>query len=145
MANLSDQTRKQQVLRYLQVRPNQWVDGPELSNEKVGGSEGVRRLRELRADGWSIETRKHPDPKRDIWQYRYVPSAPSSPSSPDSPSHDVDAGLARYTRPPTKLAFGEAIPCPRCDGKGKRVDPVVKKFGPCTRCNGFGIVPVPHV
>jgi hypothetical protein len=72
MANYSDYTRKEQVLIYLMEHANQWVDGPEIANERVGGSEGHKRFRELRADGESVETRRHPDPNRDIWQYRYV-------------------------------------------------------------------------
>jgi hypothetical protein len=53
-------------------RDGQWVDGPEIANERVGGSEGHRRLRELRADGWHIEERTHPDPERSVWQYRIM-------------------------------------------------------------------------
>jgi hypothetical protein len=75
-------TRKEQVLERLQDAMDTaeieddpemgWVDGPDLSNEKCGGTEGMRRLRELRAEGWPIEDRHHPDPNRDIWQYRLL-------------------------------------------------------------------------
>lgn len=75
MANLSPLTRKQQVLQYLKDRANQWVDGPEIANETVGGSEGHKRWRELRDEGYPVENRRHPSPRRDIWQYRYVSSA----------------------------------------------------------------------
>lgn len=68
--NLSAKTRKEQVLARLSEARGEWVDGPELANEKVGGSEGLRRLRELKAEGFPIEERKHPDPERDIYQYR---------------------------------------------------------------------------
>jgi hypothetical protein len=68
--NFSELTRKQQVLEVLKEQRGLWVNGSELATEKVGGSEGIRRLRELRAEGWPIEERKHPDPARDIWQYR---------------------------------------------------------------------------
>ena len=79
MANLSELTRKQQVLAHLQSRQGQWVDGPELATEEVGGSEGLRRLRELRLSGdWDIRERRHPDPNRDIWQYMLVASAMAS-------------------------------------------------------------------
>lgn len=71
MANLSNLTRKDQVLRYLQEHDG-WVDGPELANEKVGGSEGLKRVRELRAEGHRIITRPHPDRSRDIFQYKLV-------------------------------------------------------------------------
>lgn len=48
-----------------------WVDGPDLANEEVGGSEGLKRLRELRLDDhYDIKMRRHPDPDRDIFQYR---------------------------------------------------------------------------
>ena len=50
MANKSDLTRREQVLRYLQDHADEWVDGPELANAQVGGSEGLKRVRELRAD-----------------------------------------------------------------------------------------------
>ena len=63
-------TRKELVLQLLRSRIDEWVDGPEIANERVGGSEGLRRLRELRDDGHVIEERRHPNPRRDIWQYR---------------------------------------------------------------------------
>ena len=72
MANYSELTRKEQVLDYLVKRKDEWVDGPEIANEVVGGSEGHKRLRELRAEGRIIEARRHPDPARDIWQYRLL-------------------------------------------------------------------------
>lgn len=72
MANLSPQTRKAQVLRYLEQHADQWVDGPDLANAQVGGSEGLKRVRELRADGHRIITRPHPNRSRDVFQYRLV-------------------------------------------------------------------------
>lgn len=153
MANLSDQTRAQQVLNYLRIRKAEWVDGPALANEAVGGSEGLRRLREQRdrlaAEGLRVERRKHPDPARDIWQYRLV-DADGRTVSTDRPADlPRDAGSARqktlkFDQLPTRLAFGEAVPCPRCEGRKISIDPIDKKKGPCTRCNGFGLVPVSH-
>jgi hypothetical protein len=70
LANLSDLTRAEQVLQRLRKANGSWVDGPDLANEEVGGSEGLKRLRELRDAGHDIRKRKHPDPTRDIWQYR---------------------------------------------------------------------------
>lgn len=70
--NKSERGRRQQVQDYLVARAGQWVDGPEIANEAVGGSDGHRRWRELRAAGLPVERRRHPDPKRDIWQYRWV-------------------------------------------------------------------------
>lgn len=76
MANLSEHTRKDQVRNYLLDRANLWVDGPDLATEAVGGSEGLRRLRELRMSGeYDIRERRHPDPNRDIWQYMLVQRA----------------------------------------------------------------------
>lgn len=83
MANLSPLKRKGQVLKYLKDRPNRWVDGPEIANEQVGGSEGHRRFRELRDEGHPLEERKHPNHKRSIWQYRYVQAIPVW-----NPTHD---------------------------------------------------------
>lgn len=73
MKRQSRPNRKMQVLEYLRIREGLWVDGPELANVEVGGSEGLKRLRELRADGWQIEERRHPNPDRDSWQYRLLP------------------------------------------------------------------------
>jgi hypothetical protein len=70
MSNLSPMTRKAQVLEVLVNNRGRWVDGPDLANAEVGGSEGLKRLRELRQEGHVIERRKHPDPTREIYQYR---------------------------------------------------------------------------
>jgi hypothetical protein len=133
MANLSDKTRKEQVFDYLRARENTWIDGPELANEKVGGSEGLRRLREARAEldeaGFRIEKRMHPDADRDIWQYRLV-----------SQTKGVIVEK-KFTSWPTGLAFGNTLLCPGCKGRSKRTDPISKKQGPCSRCNGFGVIP----
>jgi hypothetical protein len=66
-------TRKDEVLAYLTDHIGQWVDGSDLANEKVGGSEGLRRLRELQEEGHRVSTRKHPDQSRDVWQYMLGP------------------------------------------------------------------------
>jgi hypothetical protein len=138
MANLSDKTRKEQVFDYLSARENIWVDGPELANKEVGGSEGLRRLREARAElteaGFRVEKRMHPDPDRDIWQYRLVRTA-------EGPNPESGAIDKKFTSWPTGLAFGNALLCPGCKGRSKRVDPISKKQGPCSRCNGFGVIP----
>lgn len=72
MANLSEMTREEQVLYVLKTNAGRWVDGTLLANEKVGGSEGLKRLRELKQHGHLIQKRKHPDPHRSIYQYRLV-------------------------------------------------------------------------
>ena len=79
--NSSDMTRREQVLAMLESRNEEWIDGTELATERVGGSEGLKRLRELRQIGldngtYDIERRRHPDIERDIWQYRLVHTAP---------------------------------------------------------------------
>lgn len=68
MTNLSKKTRKQLVLEYL--KEHNWVRTAELENERVGGTQGTRRVRELRAEGWSIE--REPDPNSAQWRYRLV-------------------------------------------------------------------------
>lgn len=71
--------RREQVLRYLKAHANEWVDGTELANEKVGGSEGLRRVRELREaehGGHRIVTRPHPDRTRSIFQYKLADPDP---------------------------------------------------------------------
>lgn len=78
MANYSNLTRAEQVLKRLREADGGWVDGPDLANEAIGGSEGLKRLRELRDGSYDnvahdIRKRKHPDPARDIYQYRLVP------------------------------------------------------------------------
>lgn len=100
MANYSNLSRREQVLAYLKDHKNGWVDGPNLANEEVGGSEGLKRLRELRADGYRIEQRRHPSPGRDIWQYRLV----DSPTVP--PGRNVVA--------PAEPSAGPVIRCPEC-------------------------------
>lgn len=45
----------------------QWHDGPQICAPGVGGSEGLRRLRELRQSGHQIEKRQI---SPGTWQYR---------------------------------------------------------------------------
>lgn len=47
-----------------------WIDGYALCHPGIGGSEGLRRLRELREKGWKIDRRKHPIYGRTTQQYR---------------------------------------------------------------------------
>ena len=70
--NKNKMTRKDLVLELLVQNMNVWIDGPRIANPEVGGSEGLKRLRELREEGHKIENRRHPDKNRDIWQYRLV-------------------------------------------------------------------------
>lgn len=50
-------SRKGQVLAVLRDAGGGWVAGPTLCSAQVGGMEGLRRLRELRDEGWPIEAR----------------------------------------------------------------------------------------
>jgi len=112
MANLSDRTRKQQVLDYLWDHRNRWVDGPALATEAVGGSEGLRRLRELRLSGdHDIRERRHPDAQRDIWQYMLVVADSTHlvlPVLPPEPA-ELDLGIDfDDSKPPYPDAATEA-------------------------------------
>jgi hypothetical protein len=74
MPNYSDLTRRDQVLIRLREAEGAWVDGTELANEVVGGSEGLKRLRELRKPehgNWNITMRQKPG--SDQFQYRIDP------------------------------------------------------------------------
>lgn len=51
-------TRAESVGEYLAVRLGRWVPGYNLTTPEVGGSEGLKRLRELRAAGFTIEKRR---------------------------------------------------------------------------------------
>lgn len=65
-------SRQAQVLDRLRDACGEWVDGSALSTAECGGSEGKRRLRELREEkGWPIECRPHPG-SATAWQYRLV-------------------------------------------------------------------------
>lgn len=126
MANLSHLTRKDQILLYLQGRAGEWVDGNLLATEEVGGSEGLRRLRDLRNDGYRIQQRRHPDPNRDIWQYRLLTKSPEITPLKDNAPLNMDI------RKQPKLVFGESRVCQRCSGKG------IKNKDTCQLCKGNG-------
>ena len=100
-------TREEQVLYVLETYVGRWVDGPLLANEKVGGSEGLKRLRELKQKGHLIQKRKHPDPRRAIYQYRLVEQAviegePATWQPPETPRARPapDRGADRRDDPP---------------------------------------------
>jgi hypothetical protein len=68
-------TRMEEVLTRLLAAEGEWVDAPELAHEGCGGSEGLRRVRQLRADlHWPVERRPHPE-RRTAWQYRIRPES----------------------------------------------------------------------
>lgn len=53
-----------------------WLDAWILHHPSVGGSEGLRRVRELRSAGHDIEMRRHPSKERETRQYRLKQTAP---------------------------------------------------------------------
>ena len=73
--NQSKKTRKQLVLEVLEKNLNVWIDGSVLMQPDCGGGRFGARIEELRKDGHAVEARPHPDPKRDIWQYRICDKA----------------------------------------------------------------------
>lgn len=134
----------------LRRNANAWIDGPDLSNERVGGSEGLRRLRELAQEGHRIQQRRHPNPDRDIWQYRLVVDQPVSPVRGSPPATSLRSAVKQgadgqweyipaepeivkvtevegahseyqFTEMPSKIDFGDVAVCPRCHAKTARV------------------------
>ena len=69
-------SRKDAVLKLLTENLNAWIEGPVIASAEVGGSEGLKRLRELRDEGHNIEAKRHPDKNRDIWLYRLSSEPP---------------------------------------------------------------------
>lgn len=61
--------RKELVLARLRQSGGDWVNGNDLIVPEVGGTEGLRRLRELVKDGWAIKKRPNPL-SATAWQYR---------------------------------------------------------------------------
>lgn len=60
-------TSRAAVLALLKERRGEWIDAPDFC--EVGGFAATRRLRELRASGWPIETRRKPG-SGTTWQHR---------------------------------------------------------------------------
>lgn len=132
MANLSDQTRKEQVLSYLKEHLGEWVDGTEIMNEKVGGQRGGARIFDLRDDGYLIQARRHPDPERDIWQYR-LPSDTQAPlPEPVSPLRPEATPATRPTPVKGPIVFGAHRICTTCRAMRKS----------CIVCGGRGYIEV---
>lgn len=151
MANLGDRTRRQQILQTLIEARGEWLDGPVLATERVGGSEGLRRLRELVAEGYQIEKRHHPNADRDIWQYRIPRGLITTPLRDDVEPVAEGPTLLKFVTLPARIMFGEVAVCPRCRAKTRQYhydglegqrhkDPHVS-MKPCVACNGFGMVP----
>jgi biotin operon repressor len=82
---VSAQSRRAHVLEKLVRAEGAWVPGPDLAGPESGGSEGLRRVRELRTKGWKIETRRMKG--RDAWEYRLI--APPPPTTATEPRQGV--------------------------------------------------------
>lgn len=140
MANLSDLTRKDQVLAKLRealdaplLNPGGWVDGPDLANEEVGGSEGLRRLRELKSDGYLIQERAHPDPSRAIHQYRLVRQTDMGGGITDRPHPQEvpNGGVPRNQPAPVSSAAPQPVAPPRPEASPtdwKRESATIKEY-----------------
>ncbi|MDI3257681.1 MAG: hypothetical protein QJR01_08180 [Kyrpidia sp.] len=58
-------TKRELVWRYLTEHMGEWIDAHIIASPSVGGSEGLRRLREIRASlppGYRIEMRRKSGP-----------------------------------------------------------------------------------
>jgi hypothetical protein len=51
-------TREEAVLKVLQDNAPLWTPGYDLAHPAVGGSEGLKRLRDLKQKGYAYELRK---------------------------------------------------------------------------------------
>lgn len=70
---ISKDQRRAQVLALLTARAGSWVPGPELATAEIGGSEGLRRVRELREPrygGYKYECRRMHG--SDAFEYRLI-------------------------------------------------------------------------
>lgn len=74
----TEKTRKQKVLDLL--ADGQWHKTAEICRWEVGGSEGTRRLRELRNDGVAIEKRKAKGSTQ--YEYRLSGEKPTGGATP---------------------------------------------------------------
>lgn len=140
MANISDLTRKDQVLAKLRealdaplLNPGGWVDGPDLANEEVGGSEGLRRLRDLRAEGFLIQERAHPDPSRAIHQYRLVRQQSMGGGITDRPHPQEvpNGGNPGYQSAPVSAPAPQPVAPPQQDasvGEWRRENATTKEY-----------------
>lgn len=89
-------TRRARVLDCLERGRDQWIPGEVLRSPAVGGSEALRRVRELTAAGHPI-ARKPIGGKRTSWMYKLVTNAPTpepDSSQPELPFEAIEEVLA---------------------------------------------------
>lgn len=70
--SVTKSSAKSKVKAYLEEHPG-WVPGYELTTREVGGSEGLKRLRELRDEGLPIIKKKMKN--SNAYAYRLVQDA----------------------------------------------------------------------
>lgn len=124
MANFSDTTRQDQVLSRLRETRGLWVDGPELANEQVGGSEGLKRLRELRQQGHDIRMRRHPDSRRSIWQYMLMEDGPSAANEEVATEINRPPSVVQHIEPAEKPVYPRSAPLA---GRPKMGEAIIQK------------------
>lgn len=66
-------SKKGKVLEALRCADGGWVPGFEFQRPEIGGSEALRRMRELRAEGHNIERKAAAGTS---WLYRLVEDVP---------------------------------------------------------------------
>jgi hypothetical protein len=71
------ESKRGRCLTLLQQHAGEWVAGHVFTAPDVGGSEGLRRLRELRQMGWAVERKPKPGNVTE-WLYR-LPDTPLEP------------------------------------------------------------------
>lgn len=76
-------TARERVLALLCSNVGVWVPAHVITNPEIGGSEGLRRLRELRDRGYRIQQRKHDNgTERDYLLESATPDAVQAPEPP---------------------------------------------------------------
>ena len=93
-------SRKHRVLQLLRDNFQQWVTTADIEDVNVGAAEGTRRLRELRKTGYAIEKRRHPDPRRTVFQYRLMQWEPGPQATLPSPAKPAAPAVTKSYRCP---------------------------------------------
>jgi len=85
-------TARDRVLDFM--GDGQWHKAHEITDPGVGGSEGLRRLRELRADGYKVYKRKHTE---GTWEYSIETPGEEDAYVTGRPTNEQAAALAALT------------------------------------------------